>query len=681
MGFGFLLALFGLGAAMSYSGGSSFTQSGTDPATADLDEDDGNDELAPISEGALGQVFSETPIEPVASVADMSQNDAGDISDKPAPGAETTLPIKQGVKSGIAPGAYLTATEGEDTFVLDVFGATEAGKLLGADGKPVGHTIVDGFNPDADRLILDLGGSNFVSADGAPVVLTGVVPPDGEGLMIQVNGVNVVQLSTYGGGNAQWALEDLYTDFGALEVTGASFVFGAASGPDTPPTDPILPDDEEELERIIATGIGNDGDNLILPRDDVSVYQGLGGNDTMVGFVEFGVTLLGGEGDDVIIAFQDDIARGGAGDDLLLGEHLDRASRVQVLDGGEGDDLLISHGGSEMTGGAGEDVFTISPMGLDPVSGAFLSAGNDPLPVSVVTDFNLAEDVLVIDLAQSFAGLAETTASGALSYGDDRVAPAFGGSVVINPVEVDGGTLVTVNDMRFVLLQGITPEQFRTELSLQVVGAEFEIAPPQIEEWDFPDWFFDDEADFRPDYGGTAGDDQLVVVDAGRAYGMAGDDTLIGLKGDGAMTGPQVLDGVSGDNTIIVRSWANVVSGTGADNIVLWPYDVTAEGDWQFTDGGQAYPAPQIINFDPAMDTLALELGRAPACLVPAGVAGNPNLAASVLNPDGQVTIINDAASNSAIIEFDGRLLARLIYQSDVTPDMFLTAADIRVAA
>jgi len=298
-----------------------------------------------------------------------------------------------------------------------------------------------------------------------------------------------------------------------------------------------------------------------------------------------------------------------------------------------------------------------------------------------VTDFNLAEDVLFIDLAQSFAGLAETTASPAIVYGDQRIAPVFAQPVIINPSEVAGGTLVTVNDTPFVMLQGITPEQFRADLSLRVVGAEFEIAPPQVEEWDFPDSFFDDDTDFRSAYGGTGGDDQLVIVDADRAYGLGGDDTLIGLKGNGAMTGPQVLDGGSGDNTIIVRSWASVHSGEGANNIVLWPYDVTEDGDWQFSDGGQSYPAPLISNFDPVLDTLRLELGAAPASLVPDGVAGNPNLAPSVLNPAGQVNVINDPTSNSAIIQFDGRNLAFVTYTPDTTPSGYLTAADIRIAA
>lgn len=68
--------------------------------------------------------------------------------------------------------------------------------MLDINAEPVSPTVIDDFNPDEDRLVLDLRLSGLLPEDGEPVLLTGVAAPDGEGLMIQINGVNVVRLSS-----------------------------------------------------------------------------------------------------------------------------------------------------------------------------------------------------------------------------------------------------------------------------------------------------------------------------------------------------------------------------------------------------------------------------------------------------------------------------------------------------
>lgn len=125
-------------------------------------------------------------------------------------------------------GALLNGGAGEDTFVINLLGVTDEGDLLDVNGQPVAPTVIDDFNPDQDQLVIDLRNSGLLPDDGAPVVLTGVVAPDGEGLMIQFNGVNVVQLSTYGSvgdEGMQLALEALVNDFDALQIIGADFDF------------------------------------------------------------------------------------------------------------------------------------------------------------------------------------------------------------------------------------------------------------------------------------------------------------------------------------------------------------------------------------------------------------------------------------------------------------------------
>jgi Ca2+-binding RTX toxin-like protein len=248
------------------------------------------------------------------------------------------------------------------------------------------------------------------------------------------------------------------------------------SGSTTPPdsNEPTL--EEQELERIRLTGQGNDNDNLIVAREGVMVYSGLGGNDTLVGSFDASVMMLGGEGDDVIFAFGGDMARGGVGNDLLRGDHLTTTPDPQTLNGGPGNDTIITHGASEMTGGDGQDVFILSPMGIDPASGAFLSASNTPLAVPVITDFNAAEDVLVLDLIQSFDRLLQAQAGSVPSYTDEREAPDFGDDVVIGVQQILGGTLVSVNNLPFAVVQGLSPDQLANDGVLQVNGAVYTLS-------------------------------------------------------------------------------------------------------------------------------------------------------------------------------------------------------------
>ncbi|MGL4413669.1 hypothetical protein [Roseinatronobacter monicus] len=126
-------------------------------------------------------------------------------------------------------GAVLNGGEGEDTFVIKLLPLGANFDLLGSNGQPVAPTVIEDFNPDEDRLVLDLRDSSFPMFGDDTVLLTGVPAPDGEGLMIQINGVNVVQLSSYGSDDMQGALEYLVNDFDALEVVGAALIF-----PETP---------------------------------------------------------------------------------------------------------------------------------------------------------------------------------------------------------------------------------------------------------------------------------------------------------------------------------------------------------------------------------------------------------------------------------------------------------------
>ena len=244
----------------------------------------------------------------------------------------------------------------------------------------------------------------------------------------------------------------------------------------SPDEDDLAPE-EQELERIRLTGQGNDNPNLIVASADLMVYSGLGGNDTMVGSPDSAVMLLAGDGDDTLLAFDADIARGGGGNDLLLGEHTGQMQGPQSLNGGPGNDTIITHGGSDVTGGEGQDLFILSPMGIDPVTGAFQSTANTALSVPVITDFNAEDDVLVVDLVQSFDGFAQAQAGSSLDYDDQRTAPEFGETVLISVLTQPDGLILLVNDTPFAFVQGLTPDQLTQEGVLQVNGADYTFAP------------------------------------------------------------------------------------------------------------------------------------------------------------------------------------------------------------
>jgi len=448
----FLLILLGLGALLAFG---DFFSSSNDDTTDRPDDDEEDDETpddrtrAPLVMGTQGDdlIFSGGGEVVRGWSGDDTLITDGDSTLRGGSGDDTLM--------SIGGGALLRGGDGEDTFIIAPVDFTEDGELLNRSGATVEPTVIVDFNPDEDRLVLDLRGSAFVPADGEPVILTGVAAPDGEGMMVQVNGVNVVQLSSYGGEDMQAALEAI-----DIDVIGADFEFP-----------------ETEEERIARTGIGNSDDNLIVAREGLDEYRGLRGDDTLVGFPGSGVSLFGNSGDDLIVAFGDDSAFGGSGDDTLIGDFLSASEGPQLLDGGYGHDLLVSHGGSVMTGGPGNDTFVISPAGIDD-DGNFMAADGTPLPVSVITDFDVERDTLVLDLQSSYQSEVATWAMTATGeYDTSRPTPDFGDDVEISIVATDDGSMVLVNGIAFVELQGLTPEQVEADVTIEVTGAEMAATP------------------------------------------------------------------------------------------------------------------------------------------------------------------------------------------------------------
>ena len=99
---------------------------------------------------------------------------------------------------------------------------------------------------------------------------------------------------------------------------------------------------------------------------------------------------------------------------------------ADTIDGGRGNDFIYGEGGNDtLTGGAGADVFVLSVGG-----------GHD-----VVTDYNPAEDILVLD----FGGHSETYYAGSFTSN------SFSGS----SLDGSSGLVLSVSDYDSITLLGV----------------------------------------------------------------------------------------------------------------------------------------------------------------------------------------------------------------------------------
>jgi len=116
---------------------------------------------------------------------------------------------------------------------------------------------------------------------------------------------------------------------------------------------------------------GSDGDDQLYGGDGDDGLAGARGNNELRG-QNGNDHIIGGYGDDQIF--------GGAGNDLIH-----TLAGDGIVDGGDGDDTIVAYDGNVvMTGGSGADVFVL-----------FEAPNTSPY---VVTDFDIEEDSLIIDL-------------------------------------------------------------------------------------------------------------------------------------------------------------------------------------------------------------------------------------------------------------------------------------------
>ena len=173
--------------------------------------------------------------------------------------------------------------------------------------------------------------------------------------------------------------------------------------------------------------VGSDDDDTILADAEMDYVDGLQGDDLIIGATAGG-TLDGGAGNDILtgVAAAKDQASG-ITDLVGDGEH--------HLIGGEGDDSIMAGAGDIAEGGSGEDVFYLdgSPSdGLSPIQ---------------IEDFDPDEDQIIVCIPTNEADLANTW--------PDR--PTFNGTVSVEQSEPDGPYSITVDDVLVASVKSAQP--------------------------------------------------------------------------------------------------------------------------------------------------------------------------------------------------------------------------------
>jgi hypothetical protein len=184
------------------------------------------------------------------------------------------------------------------------------------------------------------------------------------------------------------------------------------------------------------------GDGTLHDGDEASRIQ--------AGYDDAQATVYGNGGDDALGAFHGDTLYGGEGNDLLTGSGAflaENTDDMNVLDGGEGDDMILSSNANILTGGEGADTFGLS---LSQYSGSDEGGSHHDLAASIITDFNIDEDVIYIESgfisqAQGSDWNGEEVLS-IVPWEDGTGADLYAGDEVI--AEITGGQDLTVADIK-----------------------------------------------------------------------------------------------------------------------------------------------------------------------------------------------------------------------------------------
>ncbi len=308
----------------------------------------------------------------------------------------------------------------------------------------------------------------------------------------------------------------------------------------------------------ITAGTGDDviyssgGDDIIDANDGNDVIYSEGGDD-VISAGRGDDTVYGGAGSDTIWAVRgDDVISSGDGDDVI-----DAGYDNSTIDAGADNDQItanLTRGGyHRITTGDGHDQ-------------VYLETGSDEkYGRATITDFNAAEDTIIIDGVELSSYL-----PGALSSNPSAVL-ADGNSTVIQ-----------VTPTSSVTIDGYTPQQLADalQITLDPAGSLAEDVITDI----FTDSYGHDVSQASDYVQGTDGDD-LIQSGAGNDYinGGDGQDQIFAGSGNDVIyghNGNDLIYGGSGDDNINGGSGSDTIFGDDGNDFIETGYHLST------VDGG-----------------------------------------------------------------------------------------------
>lgn len=259
---------------------------------------------------------------------------------------------------------------------------------------------IEDFDPDEDSLTIYLEAAN---GDGGGFAL--VARPDGLGRDLYLG-------------------EDLVAEILSAKpftLADMSIVVGLTPTPDGVTTFRVEPQDAP----FNISVLDSDGDDHIISNSSDDYLYSYGGSDL----------LEGGGGNDILFGQGGRVGSFGDDDTTIVTQVF---VETDTLLGGAGDDELWADNGGVMTGGEGSDVFNPRLYYRDPSIGALFQP-------ALITDFNPAEDVLVLGIDGSAYAAPENVQIRAFADGTGADVLVRGLTVA----RVIGGQSLTLDDIQF----------------------------------------------------------------------------------------------------------------------------------------------------------------------------------------------------------------------------------------
>ncbi|MHA6346682.1 Ig-like domain-containing protein [Roseivivax sp. CAU 1761] len=296
-------------------------------------------------------------------------------------------------------------------------------------------------------------------------------------------------------------------------------------------------------------------------------------------------TLDGGAGDDVLRGYDDNVLRGGAGNDSIT--LLGRGSNT--VEAGDGNDVITNvgaYGSDSVDAGAGDDHLRLSLAGNASQAGLptiTLGAGADvidpansaagPYAQATITDFDPAEDSIDLEYLLTYRLTGWDGASNPFGAGYLRLLQS--GTDALFQIDFDGGG-----------------DAYQTLILLQNTDANaLSAANFQVDQTSGQGYEPDGSGVFGSGIAGTAAAEEL--------NGLFGDDTITGGDGDDTLNGnngADMLDGGSGadrlaggfgDDTLTGGSGADIfVFNPGQGAVTILDFELNTAGEALVLQGG-----------------------------------------------------------------------------------------------